>query len=85
MGVKAAQNCYHGSTLIADCESPVTVQAKDVSAADAKIAFTVEFTDVCGEVKKAEYSYTQAGVTADTKARTCCACNPFLHSMLQCM
>lgn len=67
VGIKVTQNCYHGDTLIADCESPVTVQAKDVSAAGAKVTFTVKFTDVCGEVKEADYSYTQAGVTAETK------------------
>lgn len=66
VGIKAAQNCYHGDTLIADCVSPLTVPALDVSAAGAKATFIVEFTDVCGSMKKAQYSYTSAGVTADT-------------------
>jgi hypothetical protein len=59
--------CYHDGAVVADCASPVKVAAKALTATDAKKTFTVVFTDVCGRQKNASYSYTQSGVTADSK------------------
>jgi hypothetical protein len=43
------------------------LQANDVSHDSQQHTFRVEFTDVCGNSKEAEYSYTQQGVQAVSK------------------
>jgi hypothetical protein len=43
------------------------LQANDVSHDSQQHTFRVEFTDVCGNSKQAEYSYTQQGVQAVSK------------------
>lgn len=65
IGIRAIQDCYHGTTLIANCTSPLKVQAMDVSAANSTVTFTVQFTDICGNTKKAEFTYSQNGVTSN--------------------
>jgi len=52
------------------CVSPLTVEARDVSATDTKHAVVVTFNDVCGGVRTAEFEYTQAGVVPLTAAET---------------
>jgi hypothetical protein len=66
VGAVESQTCTHSTTVIADCKSPMTVQAKDVSGT-TPITFKVVIIDVCGNEKELEYSYTAQGVTAVTK------------------
>ncbi|KAF6263487.1 hypothetical protein COO60DRAFT_412512 [Scenedesmus sp. NREL 46B-D3] len=61
------ERCFHDDVEIADCASGVNVQANDVSHESQQHTFRVEFTDVCGNSKEAEYSYTQQGVQAVSK------------------
>jgi hypothetical protein len=58
--------CLHDGEVVDNCTSPVKVAAKALTA-DTKKTFTVVFTDICGRQKNASYSYTQSGVTADSK------------------
>ncbi|WIA16610.1 hypothetical protein OEZ85_013277 [Tetradesmus obliquus] len=61
------ERCFHDDVEIPDCASGVIVQANDVSHNSQQHTFRVEFTDVCGNSKQAEYSYTQQGVQAVSK------------------
>lgn len=65
IGVAAEQKCTHGTDAAVSCKSPFTVAAKNVDA--GAVMFTVAITDVCGNEKEVEYSYTAQGVTALTK------------------
>lgn len=61
------ERCFHDNVQIPDCKSGVVVQAKDMSHDAKEHTFRVEFTDVCGNTKDAEYSYTQEGVRTVSK------------------
>eukprot|EP00878_Enallax_costatus_P028568 GHUV01030865.1.p1 GENE.GHUV01030865.1~~GHUV01030865.1.p1 ORF type:complete len:509 (+),score=149.61 GHUV01030865.1:466-1992(+) len=61
------ERCFHDNTEIPNCKSGLVVQARDVSHDDKEHKFRVEFTDVCGNTKDAEYTYTQEGVKAASK------------------
>lgn len=62
-GIADDVTCYHDADRITDCESPVIVAAKPFTADANFHTFSVMFSDVCGGVKMANYSYTAAGVT----------------------
>lgn len=55
------EKCFHDGVELPECSSPMKVVANDVSKSEHK--FRVEFVDVCGNTKDAEYAYTQSGVT----------------------
>ncbi|GBF95902.1 hypothetical protein Rsub_08493 [Raphidocelis subcapitata] len=65
-GVGSA-TCLHDGQPVSNaadgkCVSPLTIEARDVSADDTTHSVAVAFADVCGGEKKAEFEYTQAGV-----------------------
>jgi hypothetical protein len=59
--------CTHDAAPVPNCKSPLTIQANTITSADTKHNFTVTFTDVCGRVKTAHFSYTQKGIVPETK------------------
>ena len=59
--------CTHDGITVPNCKSPLTLQANAITSADTKHSFTVTFSDVCGRVKTANFSYTQKGVVPETK------------------
>ena len=60
-------SCTHDGVAVTPCNSPVTVQAKEISSASQRHTFNVVFEDVCGQTKRADFYYTQEGVVAETK------------------
>lgn len=50
------------------CVSPLTIEAKDVSAVDTQHFVNVTFSDVCGRSRTADFLYTQSGVRPLTAA-----------------
>lgn len=61
------EQCFHDDVEIPNCKSGLVVQAKDVSHDTKEHKFRVVFTDVCGNSKDAEYTYTQEGVKTVSK------------------
>lgn len=61
------ERCFHDDKEIPKCESGLTIEAADLSHQNTQHTFRVEFKDVCGNTKEAEYSYTQQGVQALSK------------------
>jgi hypothetical protein len=59
--------CTHDGVPVPTCKSPLTLKANAIATEDTKHNFTVTFTDVCGRVKTASFSYTQKGVVPETK------------------
>jgi len=60
--------CLHNNDTIVNCSSPLVVTAKDFNSSANN--FTVMFTDVCGDVQYANYSYTPFGVNKISVAKS---------------
>jgi hypothetical protein len=59
--------CTHDGVPVTPCDKSVTVQAKEITSTSQQHTFNVVFEDVCGNTKRADFSYTQQGVVADTR------------------
>lgn len=73
------ERCYHDDVEVSTpCASPMIVAAKAFSANTTKHNFSVVMTDVCGNVKMANFTYTSDGAKAISEvsslSRTCCTC-----------
>ena len=64
---KGDLTCNHGDEVIVPCASPLVITPKPLADDTTTIAVSISFVDSCGTTKKAEFTYSKAGVQVISK------------------